>query len=134
MAHMDQKPVIAPETALSPLDSSRLQAELNLKFAQEELARRVVDPTISTKALLDIAEHSFKVSGMAAKNQPKEAGTGFSITINIPQVGASPAHSMVLEATSVKDAATDDYGLPALPSYLLTASSGNLSAVASANE
>lgn len=120
------------------LEKARLLAEVNLFFAQEELSRRIIDPTISTKALLEVAEHSFKVSGMAAKNAMKEAmaGPGFSITINIPQVGNSPAQSMVLESTArtVEDPDVDEFGLPASPAFLSAVSSGNLVAVATADE
>lgn len=73
-------------------------ASVNLLFAQQELGRRIVDPNVTTRALLDIAEHSYKVSGMQKKQEPKVAGERFSITINIPQIGANPPETLVLEA------------------------------------
>ena len=57
-------------------------ASINLVYAQKELALRVVDPTISTKGLLDIAEHSYKVSGMAKKQEAKEDTGKFVFNIN----------------------------------------------------
>lgn len=74
-------------------------ATVNLLFAQQELGRRIVDPSVTTRALLDIAEHSYKVSGMQKKQEPKAAGERFSITINIPQIGAKPPETLVLEAS-----------------------------------
>lgn len=74
-------------------------ASVNLLFAQQELGRRIVDPNVTTRALLDIAEHSYKVSGMQKKQEPKAVGERFSITINIPQVGARPPETLVLEAS-----------------------------------
>lgn len=74
-------------------------ATVNLLFAQQELGRRIVDPSVTTRALLDIAEHSYKVSGMQKKQEPKAAGERFSITINIPQIGAKPPETLVIEAS-----------------------------------
>lgn len=74
-------------------------ASVNLLFAQRELGRRIVDPNVTTRALLDIAEHSFKVSGMAKKQEPKLVGERFSITINIPQIGTKPPETLVIEAS-----------------------------------
>lgn len=61
-------------------------ASVNLLYAQRQLAERIIDPTITTKGLLDIAEHSYKVSGMAKKQEAKNGseGAGFSIVINLP--------------------------------------------------
>lgn len=60
-------------------------AAYNLLLAQQELGVRLVDPNVTTKTILDIAEHSFKVSGMAKKQEPKaDNGAGFSIVFNFP--------------------------------------------------
>lgn len=61
-------------------------ASVNLLYAQRQLAERIIDPTITTKGLLDIAEHSYKVSSMAKKQEAKGGaeGAGFSIVINLP--------------------------------------------------
>lgn len=74
-------------------------ATVNLLYAQQELGRRIVDPNVTSRALLDIAEHSYKVSGMQKKQEPKAAGERFSITINIPQIGAKPPETLVIEAS-----------------------------------
>lgn len=57
-------------------------ASVNLLFAQQELGRRIVDPNVTTRALLDIAEHSYKVSGMQKKQEPKEHQGRFVFNIN----------------------------------------------------
>lgn len=57
-------------------------ATVNLLFAQQELGRRIVDPNVTSRALLDIAEHSYKVSGMQKKQEPKEQQGRFVFNIN----------------------------------------------------
>ena len=75
-------------TLPTPTDEEKtlaLAAELaaaNLLFAQQELGMRIVDPTITTKGLLDIAEHSYKVSGMAKKQEAKDDGGRVVFNIN----------------------------------------------------
>ena len=56
-------------------------ASVNLLYAQREIALRITDPTISSKGLLDFAEHSFKVSGMAKKQEGKEESNRFVFNI-----------------------------------------------------
>ena len=73
-------------------------ASVNLLFAEQELGRRIVDTNLTTRALLDIAEHSYKVSGMQKKQEPKSVGERFSITINIPPLGGKPPETIVLES------------------------------------
>lgn len=94
----------------SALQMASEAATVNLLFAQQELGRRIVDPDVTTRALLDIAEHSYKVSGMQKKQEPKTAGERFSITINIPQIGAKPPETLVLEASP--EALEDDRNTP----------------------
>lgn len=51
-------------------------AAVNLLFAQQKLGERLLDPTITTKGLLDIAEHSHKVSGMGKKAEAVDPNAG----------------------------------------------------------
>ena len=74
-----------PETKEDTLALVAKVAELNLLFAQQEIGRRIVDPDIPTKVLLELAEHSYKTSGMAKKQEAKAAGPGFSLVINFPE-------------------------------------------------
>jgi len=118
---------ILPESSLPPLEQARLLAELNLLYAQEELSRRIIDTTITTKSLLDMAEHSYKVSGMAVKNQPKEpTGSGVKIVFNMPATQTAPAR--VIEVSKSSHTVEDDvdsFGLPRPPEFL-TRSEGNI--------
>ena len=77
-------------------------ASINLLFAQKELGQRITDPNITTKGLLEIAEHSYKVSGMAKKQEAKTAGPAFSITINIPQADGGE-RSVVIGESSIAE-------------------------------
>ena len=65
---LDQTPSL-PETGADTLALVSQVAELNLLFAQQEIGRRIVDPTLPTKVLLELAEHSYKTSGMAKKQE-----------------------------------------------------------------
>lgn len=80
-----------PQLVSNEETTLKLASELaaaNLLFAQQEIGHRIIDPTITTKALLDIAEHSFKVSGMAKKQEAK-ADTG-RFVFNIHFSGSDP--------------------------------------------
>jgi len=81
---LDQTPSL-PETGADTLALVSQVAELNLLFAQQEIGRRIVDPTLPTKVLLELAEHSYKTSGMAKKQEAKTQGSGFSLIINFPE-------------------------------------------------
>lgn len=93
-------------------------ASVNLLYAQRQLAERIIDPTITTKGLLDIAEHSYKVSGMAKKQEAKDTASRFSIVINLPGGGevtlgtgnrvidADPVTSLAQDAQAILDFAT----------------------------
>ncbi|MGB4467561.1 MAG: hypothetical protein WBI41_05860 [Azovibrio sp.] len=81
---LDQTPSL-PETGADTLALVSQVAELNLLFAQQEIGRRIVDPDLPTKVLLELAEHSYKTSGMAKKQEAKTQGSGFSLIINFPE-------------------------------------------------
>ena len=53
-----------------------------LVFLVQRLAERGIDPTITTKGLLDISEHMYKVSGMAKKQEAKEDSGRFVFNIH----------------------------------------------------
>lgn len=76
----DNPPISANEE-----DNLRLAAQIasvNLLYAQREVANRIIDPSLPTKVLLDLAEHSYKVSGMAKKNEAKEETGKFVFNIH----------------------------------------------------
>ena len=79
-------PTAEPKYSLTATEEGNLKlaasiASANLLIAQQALGERIIDPTITTKGLLDIAEHSFKVSGMAKKQEAKEESGKFIFTI-----------------------------------------------------
>ena len=71
------------DTEEKNLELSAKIASVNLLFAQQALGQRIIDPTITTKGLLDIAEHSYKVSGMQKKQEPKDQGGKFVFNFNL---------------------------------------------------
>ena len=82
-------PTATPQYALTSTEEGNLKlaaqiASANLLIAQQTLGERIIDPTITTKGLLDIAEHSFKVSGMAKKQEAKEESGKFIFNIHFP--------------------------------------------------
>ena len=56
-------------------------ASANLLFAQQALSERIIEPSLTTKGLLDIAEHSYKVSGMQKKQEPTDQQGKFIFNI-----------------------------------------------------
>jgi hypothetical protein len=58
-------------------------ASVTLLYAQQELCKRAIDPTVTTRGLLDISEHSYKVSGMAKKQEPAEKQGKVIFNINL---------------------------------------------------
>lgn len=80
----DFLPAPVDQTPDENLKAAAEIASVNLFYAQQMIGERLLDPTITTKGLLDIAEHSYKVSGMAKKAEQQTSGPGFSIVINLP--------------------------------------------------
>lgn len=117
-------------------------AAVNLHLGMQELGKRVIEPTIPTKALLELTEHFYKVSGLAAKQEPKQLGTGFSITINIPSPGGATTQTLsvetaprapeVIEGDAVVEAAEENASLLLAnkPAFLQSVP-GNLSELSS---
>ena len=84
MSIMENLP--APPVSDNDEENLRLASKLaavNLLFAQRSLAKRICDPTITTKGLLDIAEHSYKVSGMQKKVEKQDDSGRFVFNIHL---------------------------------------------------
>ena len=82
-------PTTEPKYSVTATEEGNLKlaasiASANLLIAQQALGERIIDPTITTKGLLDIAEHPFKVSGMAKKQEAKEESGKFIFNIHFP--------------------------------------------------
>ena len=84
-------------------------ASANLLFAQHELGRRILDPVITTKGLLEIAEHSYKVSGMAKKQEPMDQQGKFVFNINFG--GGNSVSIEKLNTTELIDVTPTPYTL-----------------------
>lgn len=75
----------AKQIADAHLEQSRNIASINLLHAQEELGRRLAadKSTMTLKNLLDFAEHSYKVSGLQGRQEPKVVAPAVSIRIHL---------------------------------------------------
>lgn len=118
---MDIEITKADLTVDQNLEAAAQLAAVNLLYAQQALGERIVDPTITTKGLLDIAEHSYKVSGMAKKQEAKEdtgkfifqiiMGDGKDIQIEKeinPLGGADTSESLTAAANNLLENLTFD--------------------------
>ena len=90
-------PPPSQEDATRYLDEAKRIAAAGLVVLVEDLTRRATVDAATVKTKLDVAEHFYKVSGMAAKQGPQGAGTGFKINI-ILGGGNSRSHTVTLEA------------------------------------
>ena len=109
-------------------------AAVNLHLGMQELGKRVIEPTIPTKALLELTEHFYKVSGLAAK-QDKQADQGkFVFNIHFGgkpltiEAERTPIDGSAEVVDPVVEAAEESSALLAeVPAYLLARSEqGNL--------
>lgn len=86
---MDTPTTPTAADAETSLELAQQLACVNLAYIQERIGERMLDPTTTTKALLDMGEHSYKVSGMAKKAESKEDQGRFVFNINFSG-GTSP--------------------------------------------
>lgn len=123
----------AKQIADAHLEQSRNIASINLLHAQEELGRRLAadKSTMTLKNLLDFAEHSYKVSGLQGKQEPKQNAPTFSVTIDLgggsrpAVIDVTPAEEYPVEVVASEVA---ELGLD-VPPAALRSSSGNLLAL-----
>lgn len=78
---------------------ARSMAAVNL----HNLFTRIQHPATSAKDRLDFQSMLNKMSGLDAKEQGNTGGAGFSITINIPQVGVDKGHIIEAKAAQVDE-------------------------------
>lgn len=122
-----------PDEEKRLIEETRQKALVNLHLLQDEFAVRAMAPTTPTKDLISMAEHAYKVSGLAAKQAEKENDQNrFVFTINfggqqmtvtagavVPEDAPEP-----LEGTAALVAEADSF-LGQIPAYMV-AGSGNL--------
>ena len=69
----------------------RQKALVNVNTLNDVLTLRAVNPASTARVLVDALDANYKLSGLAAKNQAKEAvGGTVSITINMPSKATAP--------------------------------------------
>lgn len=110
-------------------EETRAMAAVNLHLGVKALGVRVIDPSLTTKSLLELNEHFYKVSGLAAK-QEKQADTGrFVFNIHFGGQPVTISSEKVVEGEPVDEVVEAAGESAALlgeaPAYLL-AGSGNL--------
>ena len=115
-------PVI-PE-GVDPLEATRLLASAYLPQIISVLASRGYDDRITTPNLISISEHLYKVSGMAAKQNPVPLGSGFSIQIVLGD-GAATGQTITIGGGET----IEHDALPAMPAFMQARESGNLEAL-----
>ena len=70
--------------AESQIELARLQAATYLPQLLEVMVDRALDPQAKSKDILDASEFTYKVSGLAKRQEEVKTGPAFSITINLP--------------------------------------------------
>lgn len=63
---------------------ARLLAKTHLPDLVTRLVENSIDPSATHKQIMDTADYLYRVSGLSAKQEKKETGTGFSIQIILP--------------------------------------------------
>lgn len=88
------------------MEQARLLAATYLPELLTTMVEKALDPTATPKVVLDAADFTYRVSGMAKKQEDKPAGPGFSITINIPSQGKE----IVIGGGAAKEPSNDARG------------------------
>jgi hypothetical protein len=73
---------ITPQQAQNALEKARLKAAVGFEYMVELISLRGFDPTISTTQALAVAEHLYKVSGMAQKQSVQPVLPTVKFTFN----------------------------------------------------
>lgn len=83
----DQTDILSSETA-----------SINLLFIQQEIGRRIAtDPSLSMRQLIDAGEHSYKVSGLAKKQEPERDDNMFVYVIDMGDTQLRFENGLVVE-------------------------------------
>ena len=112
------------KAAEAHLEIARLRAAANLPLLVDLMTERGMDPTATSKAILDAAEFNYKVSGLAKKQEEQTKAPSFSLVINLPQ---SSGENRVIEIGKPSESMIEDVTfLQAIPSYVTTATDDSL--------
>jgi hypothetical protein len=99
---------ITPQQAQTALENARLKAAVGFEYMVELISLRGFDPTISTTQALAVAEHLYKVSGMAQKQSVQPVLPTVKFTFN----ATTTSKSVEIDITSASQDLSDQ------PSYL----------------
>jgi hypothetical protein len=98
-----QVPVVTEPTqadAMKSLENARLKAAIGFEYMVELITLRGFDPAISTTQALAVAEHLYKVSGMAQKQAvaPQLPTVKFSFNsnkaVNSVEIDVTPSNDL----------------------------------------
>jgi hypothetical protein len=101
------------KAAEAHLEIARLRAAANLPLLVDLMTERGMDPTATSKAILDAAEFNYKVSGLAKKQEEQVDKGRFVFNINFQSGKVTVAQEKVIEGS-----VEDESALPETPSHV----------------
>ena len=102
------------KAAEQSLEVARLTAAAYLPQLLEILTEKAIDPSATTKAVLDAAEFTYKVSGLAKRQEESKVGPSFSVRITLP----GQNKEIVIGGNTQAEQSDEDNILDAVPSYI----------------
>lgn len=113
---VDYKPTEADRaTAEDRQELARLLAKTHLPDLVTRLVENSLDPSASHKQLMDTADYLYRVSGLSAKQEKKDAQTGFSIQIVLP---GQNREITIGGGAAVVDKTEEEKVLDSIPEYV----------------
>jgi hypothetical protein len=116
-------------TQLVPTDADRKAAEQSLEVARikaaavlpqllEIMVDKAIDPMATAKNVMDAAEFTYKVSGLAKRQEESKAGPSFVVKITLP----GQNREVVIGGGLAKQESDSEFGLldslPTLPEHV----------------
>lgn len=87
----------------------KYRAAYGADIGLQEMIRMLKDPTVSNALKVDIYKELVKTADLVPKqNVQQQAGGGYSITINIPQVGETPGRTIEMNRSDEGLVALED--------------------------
>lgn len=103
------------KAAEAHLEIARLRAAANLPLLVDLMTERGMDPTATSKAILDAAEFNYKVSGLAKKQEEQVDKGRFVFNINFQSGKVTVAQEKVIDGN-----VEDEPPLPETPAHVAT--------------
>lgn len=103
------------KAAEASLETARLTAAAYLPQLLEILTEKAIDPKATPKAVLDAAEFTYKVSGLAKRQEETKTGPTFMVKITLP----GQNKEIVIGGGTAEEPKTDEENLlDAVPEYV----------------